>query len=52
MIRLNHKDFADWQKLYPNLDLPSELLRLDIEYQPRQTEEMVYHHESETELPE
>ncbi|MFS1584160.1 MAG: helix-turn-helix domain-containing protein [Candidatus Arsenophonus phytopathogenicus] len=33
VIRLNHKDFADWQKLYPNLDLPSELLRLDIEYQ-------------------
>ncbi|MFS1538860.1 MAG: helix-turn-helix domain-containing protein [Candidatus Phlomobacter fragariae] len=33
VIRLNHKDFDDWQKLYPNLDLPSELLRLDIEYQ-------------------
>jgi len=33
VIRLNHKDFADWQKLYPNLNLPSELLRLDIEYQ-------------------
>ncbi|MBG5972882.1 hypothetical protein [Proteus vulgaris] len=32
VIRLNHKDFAEWQSLYSNIDLVHELKRLDIEF--------------------
>lgn len=32
IIRLNHKDYEAWKLLYPNIDLQSELARLDIEF--------------------
>ncbi|MEY1087287.1 HNH endonuclease [Morganella morganii] len=32
VIRLNHKDFAEWSGLYSNIDLTHELKRLDIEF--------------------
>lgn len=32
VIRLNQKDFTEWQSLYSNIDLEHELRRLDIEF--------------------
>lgn len=32
VIRLNQKDFTEWQNLYSNIDLEHELRRLDIEF--------------------
>lgn len=32
VIRLNQKDFTEWQGLYSNIDLEHELRRLDIEF--------------------
>ncbi|HBK4773890.1 TPA: hypothetical protein RG718_000424 [Providencia rettgeri] len=32
VIRLNKKDFTEWQGLYSNIDLEHELRRLDIEF--------------------
>lgn len=32
IIRLNHKDYESWKNLFPNIDLLSELQRLDIEF--------------------
>ncbi|MFP2504604.1 hypothetical protein [Buttiauxella gaviniae] len=32
IVRLNHKDYESWKKLFPNIDLLSELQRLDIEF--------------------
>nr|ELR5127992.1 hypothetical protein [Providencia rettgeri] len=32
VIRLNKKDFTEWQNLYSNIDLEHELRRLDIEF--------------------
>lgn len=32
VIRLNKKDFTEWQSLYSNIDLEHELRRLDIEF--------------------
>ncbi|MEQ9869177.1 hypothetical protein ABRP77_07830 [Pectobacterium odoriferum] len=32
IIRLNHKDYEAWKLLYPNIDLHTELQRLDIEF--------------------
>ncbi|YAW68110.1 hypothetical protein ABM001_05705 [Morganella morganii] len=32
VIRLNHKDFAEWSGLYSNIDLEHELKRLDMEF--------------------
>ncbi|MCT4708804.1 hypothetical protein MUA04_00950 [Enterobacteriaceae bacterium H11S18] len=32
IVRLNHKDYESWKKLFPNIDLISELQRLDIEF--------------------
>lgn len=32
VIRLNHKDFSEWNDLYSNIDLVHELKRLDIEF--------------------
>ncbi|WP_240343573.1 hypothetical protein [Erwinia persicina] len=32
IVRLNHKDYESWKKLFPNIDLQSELQRLDIEF--------------------
>ncbi|HEM7186223.1 TPA: helix-turn-helix domain-containing protein [Providencia rettgeri] len=32
VIRLNQKDFTEWQCLYSNIDLEHELRRLDIEF--------------------
>lgn len=32
IVKLNHADFASWQKLYTNVDLVYELQKLDIEF--------------------
>lgn len=32
VIRLNQRDFTEWQNLYSNIDLEHELRRLDIEF--------------------
>ncbi|EJQ8806331.1 hypothetical protein NYJ28_003561, partial [Salmonella enterica] len=32
IVRLNHKDYEAWKRLYPNIDLKYELERLDIEF--------------------
>lgn len=32
VVKLNHADFASWQKLYAHLDLVYELQKLDIEF--------------------
>ncbi|WP_313382838.1 hypothetical protein [Pantoea sp.] len=32
IVRLNHKDYEAWKKLYPNIDLNHELQKLDIEF--------------------
>lgn len=32
IVRLNHKDFAAWKALYPNIDMNYELQKLDIEF--------------------
>lgn len=32
VIRLNEKDFDNWQKLFSNVDLTAELTRLDLEF--------------------
>jgi len=32
IVKLNHADFASWQKLYANVDLVYELQKLDIEF--------------------
>ncbi len=32
VVRLNHKDYESWKKLFPSIDLPGELQRLDIEF--------------------
>jgi len=31
-VKLNHADFASWQKLYSSVDLLYELQKLDIEF--------------------
>ncbi|MGJ3353458.1 hypothetical protein [Providencia sp. Je.9.19] len=33
VIRLNQKDFDSWKELFPNIDLVSELTRLDLEFE-------------------
>jgi biotin operon repressor len=33
IIRLNQKDYDNWKKLFPNIDLGTQLQRLDIEFQ-------------------
>ncbi|QXF35213.1 hypothetical protein CE143_20095 [Photorhabdus luminescens] len=33
VIRLNHKDYSAWESLYTNIDLVTELTRLDLEFQ-------------------
>lgn len=35
VIRLNQKDFDDWQKMYPSLDLAHELSQMDLEFKIR-----------------
>lgn len=32
IVRLNHKDYEAWMRLYPNIDLQYELKKLDIEF--------------------
>lgn len=32
IVRLNHKDYEAWKRLYPNIDLQYELEKLDIEF--------------------
>ena len=32
IVRLNHKDYEAWKRLYPNIDLKYELEKLDIEF--------------------
>lgn len=32
VVRLNHKDFDSWKALFSNIDLVSELTRLDLEF--------------------
>lgn len=32
IVRLNHKDFEAWKRLYPNIDLRYELEKMDIEF--------------------
>lgn len=32
IVRLNHKDYEAWKRLYPNIDLNYELEKLDIEF--------------------
>lgn len=32
IVRLNHKDYDAWKRLYPNINLEYELSRLDIEF--------------------
>lgn len=32
IVRLNHKDYESWKQLFPNIDLQSELTRLDLEF--------------------
>ena len=32
IVRLNHKDYEAWLRLYPNIDLQYELKKLDIEF--------------------
>lgn len=51
VIRLNHKDFAEWQSLYSNIDLVHELKRLDIEFRSAKPKKLVYHCKPEVKLP-
>ncbi|BET96498.1 helix-turn-helix domain-containing protein [Xenorhabdus taiwanensis] len=33
VIKLSQKDYANWKKIYPHIDLDTQLQRLDIEFQ-------------------